>query len=510
MKQIVILFIALISPLSVYCQVSNLDDGDNCFTKGDYACAEAKYKEVFKTAVGKDKQVIEIKIERAKRCNTLLQIAEKEFTNKNYNTAKENYLSILDSSPKDDYVKSQLEIIKDLLNKPKVITFSLSKTELSFDASGGSIYVDVALNLGSYTIDLLPSWCSIQKYDKFFIVYCNENITTSQRSVSLNATAGNKIIKINIVQKGIYQTAAQKREEELQKVQLAKRRLIAERRKIIEPYVKQLKISDDELAKLNEFEFNNKLIIAKNAQQIEDLQIDRYNKLAPYIGEVSSEVILKLGTYTDRDFDVIYNKAVENTLKIKEFEKQRRERLKQYILFVTEYDLSKLGRYSEQEFESIYNQARKTYRNSKSRSFSSIGFQSGELAKYGILYESGGKKTIGFRFSARTSLIPADDILTGRTLENKTELELGPNIKLFKGFYWNIGGGYGYYDKLIRNDYAGTLTIKKTGYSVATSGFMIRLNNVININGGAAFMDIDKDIYKPEITFGISFNLKGK
>lgn len=143
-------------------------------------------------------------------------------------------------------------------------------------------------------------------------------------------------------------------------------------------------------------------------------------------------------------------------------------------------------------------------------SFSSLGLQSGEIAKYGLLYESGGKKTIGFHMSARTSLTSEEDILNGSSLENKTEVELGPNFKLFKHFYLNVGAGYGYYDKVIRNDYAGTITLEKTGYLVATSGLMIRISKVININGGVSFMDIDKEFYKPEITFGLSFNLKRK
>jgi hypothetical protein len=146
----------------------------------------------------------------------------------------------------------------------------------------------------------------------------------------------------------------------------------------------------------------------------------------------------------------------------------------------------------------------------KLRSFSSIGFQSGEIAQYGFIYECGGKKTVGFRFTARTSLAAEEDILNGTVVENKTEIELGPNFKIFKRLYFNIGVGYGYYDRLMNNDYAGEVYLEKTGYTVATTGLMFRLSRVININGGASFMDIDKEIYKPEITFGISFNLKGK
>lgn len=157
-----------------------------------------------------------------------------------------------------------------------------------------------------------------------------------------------------------------------------------------------------------------------------------------------------------------------------------------------------------------YRKKEKNNSNQTLNPFSSFGFQSGEIAKYGFIYEHGGRKIVGFRFSARTSLTPEEDILNGKIIENKTEVELGPNFKIFKRAYFNIGVGYGYYNRITNNDYAGVLNLQKTGYSVATTGLMIRLSRVININGGASFMDIDKDIYKPEITFGISFNLKGK
>ena len=146
----------------------------------------------------------------------------------------------------------------------------------------------------------------------------------------------------------------------------------------------------------------------------------------------------------------------------------------------------------------------------KLSSFSSLGFQSGEIAKYGLVYERGGKRTVGFHISARTSNTSEEDILNGSGTENKTEIELGPNLRIFNRFYLNIGAGYGYYDKILRNDYAGTLSLEKTGYLLATSGVMIRISRVININGGVSFMDVDKAFYKPEITFGISFNLKKK
>ena len=144
------------------------------------------------------------------------------------------------------------------------------------------------------------------------------------------------------------------------------------------------------------------------------------------------------------------------------------------------------------------------------KSFSSIGFQSGQIAKYGFLYERGGKKAVGFRLAARTSLLSEGGIFTGESVPNKTEIEIGPTIKLSKRVYLNLCGGYGYFNFVNSNDYSQTKSNEKKGYLVTSAGLMIRLNRIININGGASFMDIDKDIYTPEAVFGISFNLKGK
>lgn len=144
----------------------------------------------------------------------------------------------------------------------------------------------------------------------------------------------------------------------------------------------------------------------------------------------------------------------------------------------------------------------------KLSSFSSLGIQSGEIAKYGLIYERGGKRTVGFHISARTSLTPEEDILNGTAIENKTEIDLGPSLKIFNRLYLNLGVGYGYYSRAIRNDYSNTIDLEETGYLLATSGLMMRISRVININAGVSFIDIDKEFYKPEITFGLSFNFK--
>ncbi len=249
---------------------------------------------------------------------------------------------------------------------------------------------------------------------------------------------------------------------------------------------------------------------------------DRKDRLRPYVNpEIFSEY--ELARLSESEFNEQLDKAIRESIakkeeekKIKEIENQRLTKLQPYLSYVNSYDTYNLGTFSEKRFEEIFDKAKSDFKAAEKRnrpqlgSFSSIGFQSGEIAKYGFIYERGGRKTVGFRFTGRTSLTAEEDILNGTIVENKTEIELGPNFKIFKRLYFNIGVGYGFYDRLMNNDYAGELYTEKTGYTVATTGLMFRLSRVISINGGASFMDIDQDFYKPEITFGISFNLKGK
>ena len=148
--------------------------------------------------------------------------------------------------------------------------------------------------------------------------------------------------------------------------------------------------------------------------------------------------------------------------------------------------------------------------NFKTRPFSNFGFQSGEIAKYGLLYEyGGGKKFLGFHITARTSLPAEQDVLSGKIVENRNELDLGPSFKLSDWLFLNLGGGYGFYNYVFRNDFAGeTARVEMEPYLVTSGGLMIRLGRLINLSGGVSFMDIDKGLYKPEITGGLSFNFK--
>ncbi len=266
---------------------------------------------------------------------------------------------------------------------------------------------------------------------------------------------------------------------------------------------------------------------SERIKQIEEdrlkrLLTDRKNRLRPYVNpETFSEY--ELARLSETEFIEKLDQAIKESIakseqdkRIKQIENERLIKLQPYIAHVSSYEKYNLGTYTDTSFEEIYQKAKKEFKATEKRNkpqlgpFSSIGIQSGEIAKYGFIYETGGRKTVGFRFSVRTTSTPEEDILKGTSVANKTEIELGPNFKLSNRVYLNIGIGIGSYDTLMNNDYAGEVYIGYTGYSIATTGIMFRLSRVISINGGASFMYIDKDLYKPEITFGISFNLKSK
>jgi len=336
------------------------------------------------------------------------------------------------------------------LLKAAEASLSLSKNELLYRSSGGNEYINVT-NAKNYTIDMMPNWCTVQKYVSYFVVDCSINYQNTTRSGYFNVRAGNKTIRVNISQEGV----AQKIETSLS------------------------------LSKTNLFFSNNggdeNILITTNYNNFTVELIPSWCTFQKFSNSIIVTCLQNKSNQSRSD----WFKITAGNKEVKVYVKQDGI-IENPVAEDSKPPRQKLG------------------------SFSSLGFQSGEIAKYGFIYERGGRKPVGFRFSARTSLTSEQDILNGDTTKNKTEIELGPNFRILNRLYFNIGVGYGYYERLLNNDYAGDVYLEKTGYSVATTGMMFRISRVININGGVSFMDIDKDLYKPEITFGISFNLKGK
>lgn len=169
------------------------------------------------------------------------------------------------------------------------------------------------------------------------------------------------------------------------------------------------------------------------------------------------------------------------------------------------------------EKRAIEKERAKAIKRSQRSMFTSIGYEYGEYAPYGLRFEVGGR-TVGMFAIARTGLITDDDLSeeyynTGNSKPNKTEILLGPNLKIVDWMYINIGGGYGFYKHIFRDDYANFEGIGRSNYWAGYAGVTIRLGKSINLNGGASFIDIarqysDKTFKKPEFTAGFTINLR--
>lgn len=185
----------LVHSLFSFGQTSTLQEGNECFDSGDYSCAIAKFNEVIESATGRDRQTAEINLTRANSCSEWLKLANQYFSQENFMLAKENYQNVIEENPNDSYAKVQLGICNTAL-----ITLDLSKTNLSFSASGGNVTITVTTQADTYVLSGLPAWCTYRKADKSFVISCNEHTGNSVRNGYVTVKAGNKTQKVNIRQ----------------------------------------------------------------------------------------------------------------------------------------------------------------------------------------------------------------------------------------------------------------------------------------------------------------------
>jgi hypothetical protein len=118
MKQYALLFIALGLTGLTFGQSGGLQDGNNCFVKGNYACAIEKYKEVILLADKRQQKIAQDNLKQAEKCFELVQVADAAFKGKDFDRAKEIYESILIENPKDEYSKAQIKKCKEALFVP--------------------------------------------------------------------------------------------------------------------------------------------------------------------------------------------------------------------------------------------------------------------------------------------------------------------------------------------------------------------------------------------------------
>jgi hypothetical protein len=457
MKQIAGLLIALVFTSLAFGQSSSLQEGNKCFATGDYSCAIEKYKEAIKSSDEKQQKIAGDNLRQAEKCFELIKMADAAFADKNFIEAREYYQSLLNENPKDEHAKAQLKEIKI-----ELITLSVSKKAVVFSSSGGQEAISVVTQAESYTVGLLPSWCSVQKNEKHFVITCSENTSTAERTDIFTVSAGNKTEKINIRQSGKQEIT--------------------------------LNVSKENISFTSATGNSGPISVYTNAAKFSISSVPSWCTVQTY----NNYFTVTCNSNTSTQSRSSWFNVVAGNKEIKINVNQAGQ------ISSTETSEAKVENVGKTPVRRI---EKSTKAKSPLTSFTSLGFQSGEIAKYGLLFELGGK-TIGFRLAARSSLTPEQDVLNTIGLPNRTEVEIGPNIKIFKWCYLNLSAGYGYYNTSILNEYAGTRNIGQVYYVVTSGGLMIRLNRIININGGASFMDIHKDFYKPEITGGISFNLR--
>lgn len=102
------------------------------------------------------------------------------------------------------YIKAGDKIQKIYISQAKTIkpdiNLSVSTQNLSFPSLGGTEKIIVYTNSDSYSIDSYPEWCTITKFNDYFIATCKNNYQSSSREGLVYIKAGDKIQKINISQ----------------------------------------------------------------------------------------------------------------------------------------------------------------------------------------------------------------------------------------------------------------------------------------------------------------------
>ncbi|MBK8300410.1 MAG: hypothetical protein IPK90_08170 [Chitinophagaceae bacterium] len=126
MKKIPVLLCALTFSILAFSQANSLQEGNNCFAKGDYACAIEKYKEAMKSPDKRQLKIAGDNLRQAEMCFELRRMADAAFISGNLDQSKEYYKSILTENPKDVYANTRLKEIQN-----KLFTLAMPKVKIT-------------------------------------------------------------------------------------------------------------------------------------------------------------------------------------------------------------------------------------------------------------------------------------------------------------------------------------------------------------------------------------------
>lgn len=442
------LLLLILAPASAIVSQTAFEAGKDCFDRGDYSCAKAKYQEAINETTGMDNQIAQLEYGRAEACEQNMSSADSAFMDENYQVAKENYLMVLNENPNDSYAESQIDKCNAAIEA--AITLSVSRSNISLSPAGGSQRVFVNTNAESYSISEFPFWCTIEAENNYFDISYQANTNENSRTGRFKITAGKKEVYVNVTQ--------------------------APKPKI----ETTLSVSEDDIT----IKSDGRRIVIDVSTSSSDYEIAEIPSWCEIYTKATKYFVLECKRNTSRS-------SRSGTITVTAEDKN------------VEINVQQLGAIKlKKDRESIsYKPKTAAYR------FFAIGYEGGQVAKYGIRMEFGGRKFVGMFLNVRSTLISDSELLQNfGSLENKNEAVIGLNLRMSRVVYFNIGGGYGYYK------IAQTLeSLEQIEYYPVYAGLTFRLGRRVNFSVGASFLDIEQSIdtsdFDPEFTLGLTINV---
>jgi hypothetical protein len=235
--------------------------GQNCFSNGEYFCAQKNFEYVYNNTYGIEKSKAEILWMDSKTCAKILMSADEAFNNRNYNSAKQQYTELLEYNPQDKHAKKQLEKCNSIVASPKLrrattseltdiwnnkygqqpqrrqnlinagidpddaqsrinngegkpadkninssnTTLVASNSSLSFSPQGHEVQI-VSISTTANTFDvpanMIPSWCNVEINKGYMRVSVDYNPNSAARRDWFKVVAGGKELRIYVEQAG--------------------------------------------------------------------------------------------------------------------------------------------------------------------------------------------------------------------------------------------------------------------------------------------------------------------
>lgn len=196
MRLILLIFFIMVTRVALG-QSDPLQEGNKCFVEGDYRCAVEKYNVALAASDEKTKKIAGYNIQLARKCMDWLSQADSLYTTKKYPESKQLYELIYAENTKDQYVIERLRV----LNNPR-ITLSVNRNNILVTSAGGEEVVSVTTNADNYSVDSVPSWCSVNKYVKSFVLLISDNPAVKKRNADISVVAGGTVQRISLSQEG--------------------------------------------------------------------------------------------------------------------------------------------------------------------------------------------------------------------------------------------------------------------------------------------------------------------